>query len=628
MKYTVTGTLYANICDGHRQPLRNTTLRVYRIENDQNAATAFTAAQPKELAKVYEEKDIKARKSQLLTEITTDRNGNYEFEIDGDRKDYDGGAIALVLFYKEVVDYGQGNTDTPNNFKPFEVLIDIVHPKWKETNDGLIATYNQTILRRIWCYILQRLDIWVICGTVLNCESQQPLVGIEVIAMDDDIITDDRLGSAVTNAQGRFCIYYRSIDFKKTFLSPYINIETTPVFSFDNGPDIYFKFAVGGEEFYAESPSEAQKPSRKNVGNCLCVHLCLDDAPETTLDPPAAFYQIGYARKYHPVLNIDPATGRTTGKSNADLNEQAFYSNLELRGSLSQKLNGNPVEYKFQYAEVSDPTTDVSTIGSWTDVAPGDIAPTIIAERITQLFPTIEHETYAIHPTAGQIGVNFNNNWLQVPQYNGPGFDIFFNGALIRLISRNLAGGNVDKSGLVPGTSSAPLEQNRYFAVRMRKREVGNPASEVAAGFSRPLAIFNTVYQNVPQGGTWAPGATSNELGIATLDIQELVNGGSCANITNSLRVNYTAANPNLGSVWLTMSGQGGPHNFEPIQFPTPGEEAYGQVQYTGNDAIVDADDVSNLPNCAFEVRLNAELNLTNGEQQHPNIWDRVLFCK
>ncbi|MEL6809734.1 MAG: hypothetical protein AAFP76_00175 [Bacteroidota bacterium] len=627
MKYTVKGRLQTAICDEHRISVKNTKVRLYALKEEIEATTAFTSAQSKEVTRVYEEKEIKSRKKYLLGETTTDVNGNYSLSFDGDQQEYNGGAVAAVLYYNDLPDYGQENTDLPRNFFAFEVLLDIFQPKWRETDEGLIASWNYTVLRRVWCYILQRLDVWVICGTLLNCESQEPLAGIEVIAMDDDIITDDTLGSAVTDSNGKFCIYYRSIDFKKTFLSPFINVETTPIFSFDNGPDIYFKFAFGGNEFAAESPSEAQKPSRKNVGNCLCVHLCLNDAPDDK-DPPAAFYQIGYNRKYHPVLNIDPATGRTTGKSTVSWNEQAFFSTIDLRGSLSPQLNGQPVEYKFQYAIVADPTIDVGTIGSWTDIEASDIANTVIGSKITQFLPVILYNSYVIGGTTGpkpygqEVEVDMINNWVRVPQAGG----IFFNGSLLKLITNKLtdiANGTpdeVDMSGLVPGATSAPLQKNTYVALRMRKREVGNPGSEVAAGFSRPLAVFNTKYKDVPQGGTWDPTGVSTELGIATVDLQELVDGGQCASIANSITANYTAANPNLGAVSLAMFGPGGPHSFDPIAFTSPGEEAHGAASYQGNVAL--------LPNCAYEVRLSAELNLTNGEQQHPNIWDRVLFCK
>ena len=625
MNYVINGKLYASICDNQRKPLAHTKIRVYALEEKENALAAFTSAQSKEVSKVYEEKDIKSRKSTLLAETTTDANGAYSITINGKKQKYNGEPIAMVAYYEEIPEYGQESVSLPNGFKPFEVLLDIIQPKWRESDLGLVAGWNYTLLRRIWCYILKRLDIWVICGTVLNCESQAPISGIEVIAMDDDIITDDRLGSSVTDENGRFCIYYRSIDFKKTFLSPFINVETTPIFSFDNGPDVYFKFAAGGSIFFEEASSEAQKPSRKNIGNCFCVFLCLKEAPEVTQDPPAAFYQIGYARKYHPVLNIDPATGKTTGKSEAGWNDQAFYNTLDLRGSLSKKLNGQPVEYKFEYAEVSNPTVAVSSIpaSSWVEVQESDMAKNEIGTRILSLFPEIKYVSYAIGgtdsvtPFGNEKKVLFNGNWVQVPQETGI-FDIHFNGSLIKLISSKLASGTVDKSGLTQGTSSAPLEQNRYFALRMWKREQGNDATKVVSGFSRPIAIFNTQYENVPQGGSWLP-SSSKELGIASVDLQELI-GGGCNKIGNAIHVKYTAANPNLGKVSIDFTGQGATNYFQPIVFTTPGEEAFGTSSYLG--------DFNALKPCAYEIRLNAALHLTDGEMQHPGIWDRVLFCR
>jgi hypothetical protein len=92
--------------------------------------------------------------------------------------------------------------------------------------------------------------------------------------MDDDWITDDELGTATTDASGRFCIYYRSKDFKKTFLSPVVNVET-PLLPWGNGPDIYFKFAFNGNDLPGEPSSRARQADRENVGNCLCVQLCV-----------------------------------------------------------------------------------------------------------------------------------------------------------------------------------------------------------------------------------------------------------------------------------------------------------------------------------------------------------------
>lgn len=626
MKYTLRGRLHTAICDGHENAIALTKVRLYSVQEEINAATAYTTAQSKELIQVFEEKEIKTRKKRLIAETKTDANGNYEFKLDGDRLDYDGGIVAIVLYYDEVLEYGQEGASPPKGFKPFEILLDVIQPKWRETNDGLVAGWNYGLLKRIWCYILSRLDIWVICGTLLNCKTGAALSGIEVIAMDDDIITDDLLGSAVTNLKGEFCIFYRSIDFKKTFLSPWINVETTPIFSFDNGPDIYFKFAASGSEFYAESPSEAQKPSRKNVGSCLCVRLCLDEAPGGTDDPITGFYQIGYAKKYHPFFEIDPATGRTANRPSADDNDQAFYKTLDLRGSLTKKLNGQPLQYKFEYAKVANPSIDLGTIpnAAWKPVTTNDMAVNEIATKLTQIFPEWKYTSYRIKGTTAPTSFGAikevtmtADHWINVPQDSS----ISFNDSLIKLLSNSLSSGLVNKAGLDQGTTSAPLEKNEYFALRMWKREQGNVASETPAGFSRPLAIFNTKYENVPQGGSWLPEIHAPEYGIASIDLVELTGvGNGCKKIGSSISVLYTAANPNLGDVSISFTGQGATNNFDPIVSPSPGEEAFGTSSYLG--------DFGQLKPCAYEVRLNAELNLTNGESQHPGIWDRVLFCR
>ncbi len=621
MKYVLRGRIHAIVCDEPQHSLANTTVRLYRF--DDKDATRLVAAQSKEAFQFLEEKEIKAKAKRLLAETKTDAQGNYAFEIDGDKQKYKGEAVEFDVYYAEIPDYGQNDTKKARNYKAFQATLDVIQPRWRETNEGLLAQWNHSISRKWWCSILRRLDIWVICGVLLDCKSQQPQAGVEVIAMDDDVISDDQLGTAITDASGRFCIFYRSKDFKKTFLSPFINIET-PIFPLGNGPDIYFKFALGGSIFHEESPSEARKPGRENVDNCLCVRLCIEGGQS---EPISSFFHIGDNRRYHIVLNINPADGRTINKndpSEAGWNEQAFYSTLALLGTLEKTLNGQPMEYKFQYIELGSPTDPIPTNeAAWTDVLKTDIANgTIIGFTpkfsLTPPPPHYNPDIYAINPKVGQIEVLFNGNWIIVPQTAQS-----LTGRLINLISTKLASGNVDMTGLIQGnstTSIVPLQKNRYFSLRMKKRQAGNAATEVVAGTSRPIAIFNTTFDKVPQGGSWLLVAGGPELGVASLDLQELATAGGCSNIADSITVKYTAANPNLGTVNLTFTGPGATNSFQPIVFPTPGEEAYGTSLYTGN--------FGELENCAYEIRLNAELNLTNGEDQHDGIWDRVLFCR
>ncbi|WP_347373516.1 hypothetical protein [Aequorivita sp. Q41] len=630
MGYTIKGRLQSAICDGNDFAIANTSIRVYSLNEDLNATTAYTAAQSKEVSQVFEEADIKKRSKQLLAETKTDASGNYEIIINGKKLTYQGGVVAITVFYDKVPDYGQGDTKKPKNFMPFEVLLDVIQPKWRQVENDFLAGWNYTILKKVWCYILQRLDIWVICGILTNCESKEPLPGIEVIAMDDDIITDDFLGSKVTDINGRFCIYYRSKDFKKTFLSPFINIETTPFFASGSGPDIYFKYAVGGVEFFAESHYEAHKPSRRNVGHCLCVSLCLKDVQGNNPGVPIAFYGIG-ERNYHPILNIDPTTGKTSGKVETSWNGKAFYSTIELKGSLNQKVNGQPGEYKFQYVKVEDLSIDLSTItdSEWTDVTPSDIATTKIADRLLE-GSIWRNDTYVIHGTGvtdvwgrTEIKVDFDGNWIKIPQQPaGTINEINLLESLIALKTDVLYNGEENKNSVVAGDPAALIQKNKYFALRMLKRESGNEASKVNCGFSRPLAIFNTKYKDVHKGGSWFSTIQDpKEHGIAMVDLEELTGAGNgCKKINDSITVNYTAGSANLGSVSIEFTGQGATNTFEPIIFPVPGEEANGTARYLGS--------FTDLKPCAYEIRLEVGLNLTNGRDNHRNIRDRILFCR
>jgi hypothetical protein len=628
MKYTLKGNLLGANCDDRFMPVSNTVVRLYRYRGNAKEATVLTAAQAKETFQIIDEKGIKEKAKYLIAETKTDKAGNYSFTVDGDKVKYEGEVVEFDVHYSKIPDYGQKDTKEPRKFKPFQATLNVLQPRWRETNAGLVSAWNYRISHKLWCFILSLLDIWVICGTLLNCETQQPLSGIEVTAMDDDVISDDKLGTATTDSLGHFCIYYRSKDFKKTFLSPIINVET-PLFPLGNGPDIYFKYSYGGSEIFAESPSRARESDRENVGNCFCVTLCIKEVPsggEETL--PSAFFHIGVDRRYHIVLNINSTDGKTVGKSNSAWNNSAFYGNLMLLGSLNKKLNGQPAEYAFEYAELANPGDPIPADGSpmWTDITEHDIGYTLIGltpKLVPSPDPMIpfiyQPDLYVITSgplDPGEIKVVFSpgGKWIQVPQAAA-----MLTGNLINLISTKLASGETDKAGLIPGNSSSPLEKNRYFSLKMKRRQIGNPSSEEVAGISRPIAIFNTIYKNVPQRGSWLPGV-SNELGIATIDLAELAASGGCSTISNTLTAKYTAANPNLGAVSLNMTGPGGPHSFDPVVYTTPGEEAHGSANYSGN--------VSALPKCSYEVRISAELKLTNGEKQHDGIWDRVLFCK
>ena len=54
-------------------------------------------------------------------------------------------------------------------------------------------------------------------GTVVEEESGRPIAGLHVRAFDKDILFDDKLGVAVTDAKGAFRIDYSQLDFSSIF---------------------------------------------------------------------------------------------------------------------------------------------------------------------------------------------------------------------------------------------------------------------------------------------------------------------------------------------------------------------------------------------------------------------------
>ena len=62
-----------------------------------------------------------------------------------------------------------------------------------------------------------------VIGTVVEEESGKPLAGLQVRVFDKDILFDDKLGVALTDAAGAFRINYSQLDF-----SSFLGTETMP----------------------------------------------------------------------------------------------------------------------------------------------------------------------------------------------------------------------------------------------------------------------------------------------------------------------------------------------------------------------------------------------------------------
>ena len=617
MAYIFKGTILGALCRDCIEPLAGLKLKFYRVASDRNV-TALAVAAAKDTFTQADDAAIEARRPLLLGEAEIDERGAFSFEFPRDSR-YDGGPFEVDLYCGTVPRAKPGPLPHPMQF-----TITTLQPSWRTVakeggeNDS-IAAWEYTVPYRYWCRIRGLFGAWTICGHVIHCETKAPIGGVKVRAFDVDWLQQDALGEAVTDGSGHFRIDYSANDFKKTIFSPSINIEWV------GGPDLYFRIeTLSGTVLLAEPPSRGRGADRENVGPCFCVELCLEKQPPV-VDYLPVFDALGgylYASDIHSAV---PGSGLTNGDN------RAFYSTVRLNGALPKTLNGQPMEYRFEFR----PTDALgNSAAAWTAVTPAQFAKTRLGklERYAPAFPGDPNpiKTFLVHadpavPGGGPFNAAIVGGWIRVPQFSnvfGPEGFFVPNGDMLNVMTPTLvASPAISVLGVHAGQSStalgAPLAHNRHIGLRMRVREVGNPGSETNAGTCFHVAIENTAYNGVAKGGSWAPSTVNGQLCVCSVDVLQLQAAG-CAGITTGLDVLLTASHPNLGSVSLSMAGPGGPYGFT-LPAAVPGER-FG----TATNGFV----IGNLADCAYIITLGVDLLLTTGDSIPTTVFDQIGFCK
>lgn len=343
----------------------------------------------------------------------------------------------------------------------------------------------------------------------------------------------------------------------------------------------------------------------------ICRRFCFCVCPPRSA---AYFIKIGqyeYAEVYPPggtVPRIDSQIGGTGLTSDT----RAFFNTLRLNGGYSLQTGAPQMEYRFETI-TTDAAGNPSPAGaSWQPVLAGATASTTIGYNIT--FPPL---TFV--PVFAALDAQ---GWIQVP-LSSPTY--VPTGDLLLLNTEALTGTpHLDETGVLAGAhASLPLAEDVYFGIRMRVRNVGDPASEIDAGTCHHIAIDNTLYDNVTHQPAWRnltdpPGDTA----VYLVDIQELLGPHGCGEITDTLTVLYTAAHPNLGATTLQMDGPGGPYAFT----LTP-DAASSPTDFFGT-AAPNGFVVSDLTPCAYLVTLRVEVLLTTGDAAPGLLIDQIAFCK
>jgi hypothetical protein len=626
MNYTFKGRLCGYICPECPEPLSDVLVRLYRAT--QPNVTALAVANPKETFAILSDEAVAAKVGNLIAEAKTDAQGRFVFEL-GEAQRYGGEAFEVDVYCGTV-------PHRPPGPRPLQFSITTLQPQWRQTDKGMIAAWEYCVPQRYWCAVRARFDAWAICGKITVCDTKQAVMGVRVFAYDTDWIQDDPLGSAVTDASGRFRIDYTSADFRRTPFSPWINLEWT------GGPDVYFRIeAPDGTPLLIEPASQGRTPGRENVGHCLCVDLCLKEPPSIDVPTIPLFTNVG---QYH----VDPVYGDFTGAGLTTAGNYAFTDTLPLIGILPDGQATTDMEYRFRVAEYDAMGMILGAMG---DVDASMVSATIIGKlqywswnsvlsawelKAADYWVNNPGATVSIPQPAGPplvVGTNKDvglGGWIAVPRDNAlvPGGVGRFipQGGLVNLMTTKLTDEYYDLTVPPPGTAagaSVPAGKKsraHTFKLFFEAREIGAVVLLPGSNALDKIVFSNTHY-TYNRHPTWA-GSTPTTRAVVSLDILELAApGAGCGKLTDELHALYTVYHPFVGSARVYFEG----NPVLPADLPlalVDGESASGVA-----GVLID---ISSLQPCAYILWLQATLNLTSGWGQipHPTIWDHIAFCK
>jgi hypothetical protein len=448
MSFIIKGNLRGLLCSDCEIPVSGNSVKVYKTFDKANE-TRLAVADAKQTFHQVTDAELKEKEKLFLAEAALQDNGDFVIEIN-DRSGYEGGAVD--------VDWYCGNTPIkigpgPKKDLSLQFHITTLQPAYRQTEKGgQVAFFEYKIDAKWFCRILTLLDIWVVCGIIVDCETKKPLQGVKVFAYDVDLLQDDTLGNTYTDNNGKFTIVYPGANFRQTLLSPFLNVE------WPAGPDYYFRVeSSSGAILLQEDRTRGRQTDRHNAHNCFCVKLCIKDGGIYTSDVPW-FTSVG---KFNITSDIDAGGKTLTAKAGVGGAGYGFFNSVNLVGYATKKVPTAPasaLHYRFLYSLDNvnySPVTAAQMDATQLKVAtrqitwnggpafqnvmidlnqPASVADSIPADNFPA--PIADH---VLHPDA--------NGWIRVDQ---PALDNGFYGPLVYLNTNTIIGGGDASTGLSP----------------------------------------------------------------------------------------------------------------------------------------------------------------------------------
>lgn len=621
MTYILRGSLNGALCDDCAEPLAGLKVRLYSLRQGQDG-TRLAVADAKSTYAILSDEQVAVKQSALLGEFDIDEAGQFTASLpDGGR--YMGEAFEVDVYCATV----PRRPSIPRPGLSVQFSVTTVQPQWRSRETQNIAAWEHTLSKRLWCHIRSLFDAWTICGRVTVCASSLPAEGVRVFALDRDWLVDDALGSAVTDANGRYRIDYLGADFRRGTFS---NIELF------GGPDVYFRIETqSGSVLLAEPSSAGRAPGRENVGPCFCADLCVREAPEVE---HAWFTRVG---DFSINSDISAATGLTTsGQPNGFPNQHggpgyAFWRSPKLVGDCPTRhpATSQPMRYRFLW-RVTGSAAAAQPITGPAMVVAQKVGSRPVAWNFGSGLATYAQEIWVV-PSGGYLGplpAPFPpappgppaGSWGAMPplllQPDADGWVAMppdatnqgFSGTLLRINSAALVPGGVPPA---PNAGDPVLPANQRLGVDIEIAFEAAPVSGpgLVIGNSMPRMHVN------------------NWIEVAQFNLDQFTAPGAtpCSGISNAVDIRYTMDHELVADWRLDISTSASIPGGTPV-LPRLGlPPAAGQfVSVRGGHGLVHLDTTA-WPQCAYMVTFTRMLKLTDGETDDSGRGGvAAVFCK